>query len=387
MITLSEMFVLDLQIGTVRDVLMNSEDLISFKIVVGSRGELPSLEISFTSSNVEVFKSMNEMNFLTLTYGRTLSNARINEWDFKFPSISKVGADKYKYDLTCLLRVPNYLSNSKAECYKGSSKSAIQAALASTGLILDAKVDCKDVMSWIRDTTVFKFIQDTYLRYWSGDEETCAAVAVTLDKELRFYDLRKHILEKMPNPDFKTSLVSANKSLAPDMFSIKPGDGLLNDWVGNGRNFLQYNLDTGEIEDIKPNLSRSLFETQASMDQLLNRKSDQVPRPAPPQSFCGDNVHENWNRAYAQNLTRLALVSSIGVSLQYQGRMVELDPLDLVVLSSQEIKSKGDSGNRYSYTYTGLYLVDSWSLQYVNNHLLTRIDLTRDANSDMKVGG
>ncbi|QPB08521.1 hypothetical protein [Vibrio phage Va2] len=375
-----------LRIENIDDILKSSDDLTSFRILANAKGDLPTLEIDFTSNDPEVFRVTNESNLLILSVGK---NDEILEtkWRIKFPKVQKMGVDKYRYVLSCTLDANKYMNSNLVQVIQGTSEDAISKVISDTSLELDSKVSCDDSMNWIQNSSPFRFLQDTYLRYWSGDSSTCACVAITLDKKLRYYDLKLHMDEKRSSPDLECSLGYSPDLVVGDYFSIEPGDGMLNVVAGYGRTLLQYDIDTGVSSQIKPNIEKSLFETQASDSQKFTLEKGLSARPLPPQPICVDNVHENWNVAYAQNITRLALASTTTLSIQFNGELLFLNPLDVVTVVGQEIKSQtNSSSNSYNYTYSGLYLVSGYCLVYQDGLLITKVDLTRDANSDVKVG-
>lgn len=349
-------------------------------------GQLPSFEMRFKSASPEVHKKINEGSPLTITYGRDLEGMTTSTFSISNPVITRGGQDNYSYFIKGVLNHQSYINNQSVQIHKSkSSKEVIEICAGRNGLSPDVKASPDDTMNWVQaGVTDFEMIQETYLRSWMGSDSTCASVAITPASEFRYYDLKK----KYSSEDWKVSsddsIMHADVNIGID-YKIENGNSMLNNWMGYGLQTREYDLKTGIPQLIEPsNKSGSGLPicTVGAGSPQFNRSNKETPHHNAYEPFIVENMHPSWHKAYANNMTRLALLSTISIDVTYNHIFLDMKVLDTVKIMDREIFNSEAESN-LADMYSGRYFISHVALSYSGRQLSTRVTLSSDANYNM----
>lgn len=365
-------------------------DLEHFTRIETAGGGLPEFQMAFVIRDPKILGYLNNRNDIVIMYGRTKDKMTKTHWKIGYPAMSPSGDEAYIVQLKGVMRAGGYVTTPITGIYSGTSSQVIEGRAQANGFVFDGNNNANDKMNWIQPgITDWQFIQDTYVRYYGNGDSPCA-IAVTSNNQFRMYDIRKHVNSKRSNPDWV--LRTAVETLGPkdmipaDGITVKVGNELLNQWAGFGRYLVEESIVQGVSREVASGVlgDETLFGSAGLKDQVPPvGASDQ--RLSAVEILIDDNVHQYWNKAYLDNLTRLARASSVQVVFSVDGEFYDAHALDVVNYIAKEIQTEGDNGMaKFSNVYSGLYIIETASFKYSNRRVSQSFVLTRDANADQK---
>jgi hypothetical protein len=182
------------------------------------------------------------------------------------------------------------------------------------------------------------------------------------------YDMRKK-LNSDPDWIFSKKLASSESSNV-----ITIGFEHIKNSFGESNLLLGYN-DTNHILDINSLEYNNADYSLKNFTQIDSNKFNMLNSNTrfTQFKFINDNVHENYQNAYYQNIKNLILYSSVKTYVSFGGQFKRLNLLDSVMLNTFENKGR---------TY-GINIVSRIAYQITNRKFITNVTLCRESVNDI----
>lgn len=276
-------------------------------------------------------------------------------------------AETAEITISCYYDAVDLFKNASFSAVEGRSHELAKQLASQNGLLFEGD-PTSDAQVWIRaGTTGGQFLQHITERAYK-DNKSCYASCVTRMGDLRFFNLttRKSLRSEWlftQRPD-----VDADEG-STDVWFTNPiqrsNSGLFNRWRGYGVYASQYNLMTGEKDDVYVDeIDKST--SHINMNSAIAEPSRYISGPV----NCG-NTHENYFRAIIQNQQNLALYSNdLQVDVNAYKGIKLLDRVDVVHLE--------DTEETLRQPMNGSYFVDTVVTVVTSQKVNSRYNLTRE---------
>lgn len=217
-----------------------------------------------------------------------------------------------------------------------------------------------------------EFLSSTWQHSYVG-ENNSLLIAIGSNNTFYLKDLDYLIGQR---PKYILSYLGGDNNIVISQdFEVQMGNGLTNKFGGYGFIQDEYNLDTGEMTQLQPEVTAKIGNTE-----VMNRTSNIEPRHV-ASAFLGSNTHVNYNLAKLNNINILSSYSAFTITVTARGSFADFRPLDLVMFNAEELTDAEANNSGANNFYTGLYIVTVVSRQIVNNSIATTLKLTRDGPS------
>lgn len=269
--------------------------------------------------------------------------------------------------INCYYDAPDLFKDASFTAIEGRSHEVAKRLADQNRLRFDGD-PTSDAQTWIRaGTTGGQFLQHVTERAYK-DAKSCYASCVTRMGDLRFYNLTARKAIRSDWLFTQRPSVDADSG-SSDVWFTNPiqrsNSGLFNRWRGYGVYASQYNLITGDKEDVYVDeLDKST--SHLNMNNNIADPSRFISGPV----NCG-NTHENYFKAIVQNQQNLALYANdlqLDVSAYKAIRL--LDRVDVVHL--------GDTEETLRQPMNGSYFVDTVVTVATSQEIRSRYNLTRE---------
>ena len=374
-------FYLKFKIGNEEDFL-DKDDLVGFTVYEYPGNVLPTFVLSFRTREESVVRNLNEGNLIQAQYGKNIESLSDVKLSPSILKVAKEGADYTYFDVSGYASEINYITDH--DLLITEEVSAIEASITvaqSSGFKVEGNITKSlDKQRWIQPNITDKaFVNDTYLRAVTPDNSS-VAVAITADGKFIIKDIKKYLNTKSADPeqpyDWKfTKNPEKERDYPYDADTITDSQsGLINNWLGYGREIKEINNETGEVNTILENpevvlaLSKDLDKLKSVGDRYGGSR------------FRSDNVHEAFHSSHNHNLLFLANLSKIEETLSVSDEFFKIKPLDLAMFSIESTESLGESSDYRS----GMFLVSGLVRTFQANKIITTVLLNRDAFNEVK---
>ncbi|GEK10245.1 hypothetical protein [Pseudoalteromonas peptidolytica] len=379
MLKIEGQYELNLEIGGVS--LADSQgnlDIQEIEMIETVGTALPTISATLICRDKKVRALFHEGNRLNVMFRRNEDDSDGVVTSFQVTNVMvKRIASHYLIKFTGIYAAMSYLAEHRQRALK--EKSAIEAitTIANTHF---KKVDSnlaksQDRQVWLQpNDTDKKFISDIWLH--ANLPDSMLMLAPCTNGDFRIRDLKTLVSKAQPNwaflPNVKDNADDKNIWYSGE-YTINTNSGFINHWLGYGNRVDITDRDLGEYEELlempTPKLTKS---------NLFPRRSDIDGRRGTPQ-WLNDNVHPKYWHAHQQNITSLALFSTVTVTLSYSDQLhPQMRVLDLVsFLEPDSTNAATDE------THTGLYIISKLSRKFANNHIVTTVELSRETHEDI----
>lgn len=267
--------------------------------------------------------------------------------------------------------VPKWIAGVYCENFRATSDEAMAQMAGSSGLRYDGPDSTDDMMNWLNvNTTRSSFSEDVAMRGYASNT-SCMNRVVTMDSDLRYKDLYKQMQEE-PVATFllNTDHEGQNNPYYVQETQESSSSGAMAHWFNFGQIQHEHTLDQKGQQITDRILAPILGDAFPISDRVKGLISDAVAARVTYTGFDpgtepnpGSNVHENYERAFYQNLRSLGLFSERLRSLVTT--FTEIKTFDCI-----EYKQNDPAGNQLipSKTLNGKYLVAGKTIVIKNGH-------------------
>lgn len=368
MIQLEHQYICSFNLADRADFILN-EDFIEFLYVESAGNILPTFELSFILRDLSILRYLNQGNILYVSIGRT----QISMIEIPLMILSDISKIDFtlgqKISITGTLYIPQYNMKDNTNVLFGNSKNIIEYIINNTNYFSFKSniFSTFDTQSWIQpNISDMAFINDIWMHSYI-DKNTFIACACDNNKFI-MYDMRKK-LNSDPDWIFSKKLASSESSNV-----ITIGFEHIKNSFGESNLLLGYN-DTNHILDINSLEYNNADYSLKNFTQIDSNKFNMLNSNTrfTQFKFINDNVHENYQNAYYQNIKNLILYSSVKTYVSFGGQFKRLNLLDSVMLNTFENKGR---------TY-GINIVSRIAYQITNRKFITNVTLCRESVNDI----
>lgn len=373
MISVDKQYIISFSLGDNKDFIKRTE-LNEFTIIEEAGNLLPTFELEFNTFDETILPKLNETQPLNLLFGVDRDTA------FDVPlSISTFvqienGREGVTINIKGIYRANEYIT--QAVLNITNKQSGIEAIIdaASQSFKVESNITkSTDSQNWIQyNISNKKFVTDTLLHSYKNN--TFFIPAITIEGKFVLKDIMEDLARG--NGEYDYRLIMNPKKTNDIPYDNNPvitsNTGFLNNVIGYGREVFEQNLEASTvvpfIETSEPiiALTRNL-----AKDSTINRNGGT--------KLINENVHENYWKAYFNNLTNIVSLGNISVLLTVDNYFYPIHPLHLVMLN---IPSK--IANHASEYLAGLYYTSKVSRTWSNNKFTTSILLCRESVNQVK---
>lgn len=352
------------------------EDFNNLVIIEEAGNLLPTYKLTFTLSDPKLLPYLNEGATIKFSFGTTERDMKDCPLRILKKGIQKAGNYKYIITLLGVYDAIGYITDCKIRDF--SSKSGVQVVneVVSTYFKPVFNISSSDdSQTWLQyNIPDKKFVNEVWMH--SYIDQSFIGVGITVEGEFILKDIIQETKNKSANPDWRFvngQQVQDNDIIYQGDYIVNSETGFINQWVGYGRKRQVRTIEVpvDSIVELEPS-------PLISMSNKLDRASDSGTRTA-QFGVINDNVHENWYKAYQQNLTNLALFGSTKIGLSFELGMMPIKILDLVMFKDNEVQTKSRIDN-----YSGLYFITKVSRTISSRMISTVVELNREVLGDIR---
>ncbi len=365
-------------IGKYTDFIKN-DDLISFDLIEEAGNILPTFSIDFVVDSEKIISLIQENNPIKVTFGR-------DQKDLIDISLLTCGltyevstTTQIKANIEGTLNVPKYNNQTQTQITQAKSAIAIMLDIAKNNSFRTGQSNIttsSDSMNHIQyNNTDRDFINELWMH--SNIPNSFPVIGITSRNEFIVNDARKS-MKRVKDGGIAPSWVftfrdeeskapnNVIKYSAPPLISVN--NGFINNWVGY--NQTKYILDTvtSQYTALTPSPK-----TLMALNNTFNTNSG-VTHSAGNSQLINDNTDISYWESYVNNLTNLALFSTVLVDIIFTGPYYPIRVLDKVLFQSKQI---GETQNSAEYE-TGVYLVARVSRNISGSVMTTQVRLCRE---------
>lgn len=358
------------------------EDLVSFTIFEYPGNILPTFSLNFRTTDDSILRYLNEGNLLQAQTGRDRDNLIDIQLSPNTLKVAKDGADYIYLEVSGYASQINYITDHNLLI------TPLQSAIATTiqvaernGFKVKTNINTsQDSQRWIQPNISDKaFINDTYLRAKTPNN-SAVAIAITADSQFIIKDIIKDLNSRdaVNSYDYKFT----KNPIGPNDYSydadttIESQAGLINSWLGYGREIKEINNETGVVNSILENP-----EVVMALSRRLDKLQDIGDRYGGSR-FRSENVHEGFWSSYNHNLSFLSNLSKLENAFSVSDQFFSIRPLDVAMF----VEESTELTNQSSDYKSGLYLTSGVIRSYQHNKLITTVLLNREAFNQVKTG-
>lgn len=378
MIGIEGSFVATVEIDGKKD-LLTSEDLKELTVFEEAGNVLPTFILFFNALDESILSQLNDGVPVKVQMGMTMDDMTEVECFTSSLRSVKSGEEVRYYEAKGFVGEIGYLTNHNVMITNMTS--GIEAAIeviSKKRKVTGNITKSKDKQKWIQPSIADKSFVNNCLLHCDL-QKSVPVYAITLDGFI-LHDLVKLLKEKTkPNGyDWRfTREVTSEKDILYDSDpTVISNAGLLNNWLGYGRETLVYDMESGEVvsvyEEVTPVLAMS---NEIDKSKAIEKRYAGL-RP------LSSNTHKNYWSSYNHNLQILVALGRIEISLSFSGSYKKIKPLD-VVMYSENATSSEQAGEYQS----GLYIVYKVIRSIQNNAMTTTVLLCREALNQIKNEG
>jgi hypothetical protein len=346
-------------------------DLQYLKVVEEAGNILPTFEIVFTLLDKNILKYLNEGNPFYISFGEDGSNLTTSSFRIMGKNLNKLGQGKYIVRLMGVYNAFPYYTDCKIQITdKVSGIKVIQDVASQHFSTVDSNIaNSQDNQAWIQHNTPDRvFVNEVWMH--SHIANSFPAIGITSQGIFVLRDVRK-----LSVGDYTWKFVSAydditdpKEILIDPAYSMESMTGLVNAWVGYGKEKNLWDVDKSVASVDKPALTPMLASSSA-LDRLTI-----AGKRAAEFNLINENVDSHYWTAYQNNLAYLTVFGCTGMLISFTKRFANVKVLDLVNLRDPDI-DLAQSGELYS----GSYLV-SKVVRIVENKIpVTMVELNRES--------
>ena len=345
-------------------------DLTQFLLEEQAGNILPKFSMVFRLHKPKLLEKFNKGNSVRLSIGKE----KIRMFDISLLILGKnqteTGEGEWIVGLKGILDNLEYIQNPKIS--NSGQISGVESIIktASNHFNIDTNINSSsDTQNWLQmNISDSRFIDESWLHCYLPD--SFLGLGITALGKFKIRDM----VQSAKNPNYfflpyldpYTSNISSVMAMYKGMIQRRESSGFYNSLTGYQRKRHYNTLETSEMsllevenEPILANVSN------------FNRKKG-IKGRAETWNLQTDNMHENYWKAYDQNVSYLSMFSAVNVQFSVWHKFINIGILDTVYFDdAHEKKHKGEN-------YTGYYFIDKIVRQVDNKFFRTNFSLCRE---------
>lgn len=356
----------DFSLGGDGGIFETEDDLRVFIMTEEAGNVLPTAKLVFTvpDRKEKVLEKCNEGNILQVSFGRDPNKKQTSKFSIVNAVLERAGQFQYVVELGCIYDALPYLSVPRIFATdKIQGTQAIQDT-ASTYFNVQSNVQSSGTQYWLQSNIPDKaFVNQIWMHSYVPN--SFISIGITSDGRFKMRDLKK-------DTDNKWKIGYSDD---PDIikfggdYSFDERHGLLNQWVGYGRERKLWDIDNCEYKDVTED-----FNPFIAMTSNFNRNSG-VEKKVAAFRPLNENVDPNYYNAYLRNITSAALHSAGKFHLGYYNEFFKMEVLDRCFLMDDRPTQQREIAPYQSGAYYITHITRSLTAKNFN----TVVDLVRES--------
>lgn len=320
---------------------------------------------------------MNETNKFEVSFGSTVDDMVSVPLSIQGKTIARQGETKHMISLSGIYAANGYLQDSRISI--SAKKSAIEVmtekALANGfNIPLTNLKKSSDSQVWIQpNISDKKFVSDE-LWLHSDLNGGIPAIGISSQGDFIVKDLKQAGATK-PIWNFKYNPSAKNEIAYDGDYVTNDSTGFINSWMGYGREKIVYDLEEGEQSTL---LTRST--PVVAMTNKIARSTD-VNKRFSRVAMLTDDMHVNYWIAHNFNMTNLAVLSSVKITLSFHSKYIPIKVLDHVFFADDDVKHHNQAVATF---HAGIYFVTKVARNVGRKQITTVVELCRESLNDIK---
>jgi hypothetical protein len=368
-------FLFQFSIGGKKD-FIDEHDFIDFTLVEEAGNALPTFHLAFNTQDDSVIPLLNEGNTLQVSFGKDFNSIISVPLAVTGMDVHREGHNKNLISVTGVYGAIPYLSNNKVLIT--TAKSGVEVLKDTTKKYFTwmGNIDkSADSQQWAQyNISDRAFVNNVWMH--SDISNSFIAVGISSDGNFICKDIKKDLgnpytwrFGRIVEDDKRDIIIDGDPAV-----NIKTG--LMNAWMGYGRERLVYNMETS--------LNTMVLEQQSAVTAITASlaKSKDVQARFASVGIQNDNVHPNYWRAYQRNLTNLSAFLNVAVTVSFQNKFVPVRVLDQAMYKA----SSPTTMNQSSEYLSGIYYVTKVVRSVNNSQMVTSVQLNRESLNQVRVG-
>ena len=373
MIGIDGQYIFFFEVGPYKD-FIKEKDLGNFKLIEEVGNILPMFQLCFTAYDENILKYLNEGNILKVSFGLDKNGMTESRLQITKVDHAKVGAHAIQIAVYGLYDAVSYLTDRKISVTaKMNSISGIKNFASKYFSVDSGDLSPSDNMQWVQHNVTDK-VAVSKIWMHSYIPSSFMALGITVDGTMRLRDVKK-IATKSWKWKFTNKKVE-EKDIPFDNYALDSKTGLVNAMGGYGRRKLVNRLEEGDFLDLTEQPQDPVFAQSAD----LHRASSIPVRPEDTSVTSVDNMHENFHKAFMQNVINLTTFSSFRIKLGFSNMFRKINVLDPVYFK-EEIPNAPQQSSEY---LTGLWVVSKISYVLEVQRFVTFVEIVREGLNSIK---
>ena len=340
---------------------IQENDLENFTIIEEAGNLLPTFRLSFATVHERVIPLLNEENMLKMQFGKDRQSLLDVPLYITSMSITHNATNKRFIVLTGLMQSIRYVVETHRYISPKLSAIEVMKLIASKTFVWEKNNLSKSLDSqvWIQpNITDKKFINELWMHAYL--ENSFVAIAITTDGYFIVKDIKED-LKVSPKWRFGIDIPYDADIL------FETNTAFINSWMGYNRENLIYDLESGVSEELSVTAS-------PIMAHIKKLPSTSVEKRFGGSLIKTENHHQNYYKAYYQNLVNLAYLNSVRLTISYQNFYLPMRVLDRASFTNFNVET-----NEVSDFISGHYYITKIARNLTSRSFATTITLVRES--------
>ena len=314
---ISDQFNMIFSIGDIED-FITPDNLLSFELFEAAGNARPIIKMSFILIDKDVINYLNPGNILSIRFGIDQPSSNIFLFELQGDNTAIDFTLGNKVQITAALYLPKFTSNVKSKGYGECTSVDVLKQLSANGS-MKFKTNVgrtADKQMWFQQgKTDWDFAQEVWLHAYQN-EDTFFNLSFDEDS-MYFYDIKQAVLSG-PTWQFSASQGGADNSNIVNFATYFTTNqyGTVGNLLGKNIKNNTFNLTTGEFSSNGYKLKNLTTRDSNKLNLNVDGCQDYS------YSYISSNVHENYVKAYNQNMRNNILFSTytcyISIAAQFR---------------------------------------------------------------------
>lgn len=348
------------------------QNFISFTLVEEAGGLLPTFQLAFRLQDDVVLTKLNETNNLKVIFGKDSLSVTDASLTITKLTVQRQGNARLVNCIGTFAAI-EYLNKSRAIISGASSAFEVLHERASLYFHTEFnRTSGADSQRWISPGWSDKrFFSELWMHSDFG--ASFPLIAITSDGTFRGFDVKRKLAQGI---DWRITRdpVNANDLTYNDDAIQQSNSGFMNAWMGYGRKQQEFDLEAGTNEEIS-----AIPEPVLALTKKLSRRADVEAKQA-SSGIVNDNVHANYWRSHLYNMTNIASLSTLTVTLSYSNRFYPMKVLDTIIFKDDDVLGR----NKSSEFNSGVYFISKIARTIMHRQIKTTLTLSRESFNQME---
>lgn len=362
-------------LGSKKD-FIRERDFGHFQLIEEVGNALPTFSMEFETDDESVLPLLNEGNKLEVSFGPDIGNLISTPLAVTGIDSVKMGANRRKITLVGMYSAISYMSKNTLSI--STAKSGVEVIADTVGKyfkFVGNITASKDSQRWIQyNISDRAHVNNIWLH--CDVDPSFLAVGISSDGKFVAKDIKKDLSTPYVWRFTKTVKDQARDIVYDGDPHLKTQTGLMNAWMGYGREKVVYDLDTA--------IDTATLVNQEPLMAMTAKlaKNIEIEKRFASIGIQNDNTHSTYWQSYLRNLTSLASFHNVQYTLSFHREFKPVRILDQVMFKEEDVSNSNVSSEYLS----GIYYVTRVSRRLENSQFVTVLHINRESLNLVQTG-